>query len=279
VLGRFLSADTIVPSPGNPQSLNRYAYVYNNPLRFADPSGHWPGPVDRLIGRAKEAVLQSLVVAVPAGAEVMYQGYSAASSFIADHPNVQAAGVAVNDVIDAAKPAAGSVINSQDTNTMSWGDLFGTWALEQGDYSKDAPIRFGPDAALTQELMHHEGVNNARAKAMEMIAQGRAGPVKTDSWGFGPGDAFPTVLSGNALQFVLGSYDPGVTVVGNDDGSYTLQFLVKNTSGWESATRYRNGPPGQPNLGVFDDRLRGRYGLHLGGNLWEQFYWTETVQP
>jgi hypothetical protein len=114
---------------------------------------------------------------------------------------------------------------------------------------------------------------------MEMVAQGRTGPVKTDSWGFGPEDAFPTVLSGNALQFVLGSYDPQVTVVGNDDGSYTLQFLVKNMSGWESATRYRNGPPGQPNLGVFDDRRRDRYGLHLGGNLWEEFYWTETVHP
>ncbi len=31
VLGRFLSADTLVPSPGNPQSLNRYAYALNNP--------------------------------------------------------------------------------------------------------------------------------------------------------------------------------------------------------------------------------------------------------
>jgi RHS repeat-associated protein len=27
VVGRFISADTIVPSPGNPQALNRYAYV------------------------------------------------------------------------------------------------------------------------------------------------------------------------------------------------------------------------------------------------------------
>jgi len=40
VLGRFLSADTIVPSPGNPQSLNRYAYVNNNPVKYIDPSGH-----------------------------------------------------------------------------------------------------------------------------------------------------------------------------------------------------------------------------------------------
>ena len=41
-LGRFISADTIVPSAGNPQSLNRYSYVYNNPLRYTDPSGHCP---------------------------------------------------------------------------------------------------------------------------------------------------------------------------------------------------------------------------------------------
>ena len=31
-----------MPAPGNPQSLNRYAYVYNNPLRYTDPSGHDP---------------------------------------------------------------------------------------------------------------------------------------------------------------------------------------------------------------------------------------------
>ncbi len=29
-----------MPSPGNPQSLNRFAYVVNNPLKFVDPSGH-----------------------------------------------------------------------------------------------------------------------------------------------------------------------------------------------------------------------------------------------
>jgi RHS repeat-associated protein len=38
---RFVSADVFVPDPPNPQSLNRYAYAYNNPLRYTDPSGYW----------------------------------------------------------------------------------------------------------------------------------------------------------------------------------------------------------------------------------------------
>ena len=38
--GRFITPDTIVQSPGDPQSLNRYAYARNNPLAFVDPTGH-----------------------------------------------------------------------------------------------------------------------------------------------------------------------------------------------------------------------------------------------
>jgi RHS repeat-associated protein len=39
-IGRFLQADTIVPDPANPQDLNRYSYVDNNPVRYTDPTGH-----------------------------------------------------------------------------------------------------------------------------------------------------------------------------------------------------------------------------------------------
>jgi RHS repeat-associated protein len=46
VLGRFVSADTIVPRPGDPQSLNRYSYVSNSPLTRIDPDGHLDIPTE-----------------------------------------------------------------------------------------------------------------------------------------------------------------------------------------------------------------------------------------
>ena len=40
-IGRFISADTLVPGPANPQAFNRYSYCLNNPLKYTDPSGHF----------------------------------------------------------------------------------------------------------------------------------------------------------------------------------------------------------------------------------------------
>jgi RHS repeat-associated protein len=39
-LGRFVSADTIIPGGKNPQAFNRYSYVLSRPLNYIDPSGH-----------------------------------------------------------------------------------------------------------------------------------------------------------------------------------------------------------------------------------------------
>ncbi len=39
VVGRFLSPDNFVQTPGFTQSYNRYAYCLNNPLKYTDPSG------------------------------------------------------------------------------------------------------------------------------------------------------------------------------------------------------------------------------------------------
>ncbi len=41
-IGRFISADSVMGSPGNPMTLNRYSYVLNNPYKYVDPTGRWP---------------------------------------------------------------------------------------------------------------------------------------------------------------------------------------------------------------------------------------------
>jgi RHS repeat-associated protein len=43
VTGRFVSADTVGFEPGNPQDLNRFGYVRNNPVKYTDPTGHMVG--------------------------------------------------------------------------------------------------------------------------------------------------------------------------------------------------------------------------------------------
>lgn len=40
-LARFVSADPYIQDPNNSQSLNRYSYVWNNPVNSTDPSGYW----------------------------------------------------------------------------------------------------------------------------------------------------------------------------------------------------------------------------------------------
>lgn len=55
-LGRFTQPDTIVPDPTDPQALNRYSYVRNNPINYIDPTGHRWGTLDRIADRGRKFV-------------------------------------------------------------------------------------------------------------------------------------------------------------------------------------------------------------------------------
>lgn len=57
-VGRFTSADTVVPNPLNTQAFNRYMYVNGNPINFGDPSGHFS--FKKLCNKVGDAIADGL---------------------------------------------------------------------------------------------------------------------------------------------------------------------------------------------------------------------------
>ncbi len=62
VLGRFISADSVVPYPEDPQAMNRYTYCLNNPLIYTDPSGEAYFPIVEIIISVVVSILVSSTV-------------------------------------------------------------------------------------------------------------------------------------------------------------------------------------------------------------------------
>lgn len=67
ITGQFLSPDPFVAAPGNTQSWNRYAYVYNNPLSLIDPSGFFGCMEDDLMWWSSD--VSGIVTSRPPGME------------------------------------------------------------------------------------------------------------------------------------------------------------------------------------------------------------------
>ncbi len=89
-LARFVQADSIIPNPGSSQALNRYSYCYNNPLKFTDPSGHWPLWIDTSVayvtgfaiglGEGLRDAKQGIVDTIAEGANMVHDSYYLATS-------------------------------------------------------------------------------------------------------------------------------------------------------------------------------------------------------
>jgi hypothetical protein len=82
MLARFMSADTIVPDPSDPQTLNRYSYCRNNPVMYVDPSGHDFG-LSILIGMAIGALMSGMQSDWDPGAMAIGAGIGAISGGVA----------------------------------------------------------------------------------------------------------------------------------------------------------------------------------------------------
>ena len=115
VLARFISADTIVPDALNSQALNRYSYVYNNPILNTDPTGHAPVAAAVASAVAVGASTASTWVAATAyvGAGISVAGY------LTEDPTLSTIGAVMTGIVggfsgagtfSGLKGASGSII-------------------------------------------------------------------------------------------------------------------------------------------------------------------------
>jgi RHS repeat-associated protein len=74
-IGRFISPDTIVQNPANPQTLNRYSYGLNNPLKYTDPSGYWVNLGGDFIAEVQDAIANGDLWAWETGLRLYQEKY------------------------------------------------------------------------------------------------------------------------------------------------------------------------------------------------------------
>jgi len=84
LVGRFLSADAIVPNPNDPQQLNRYVYVGNNPIRNTDPTGRY-SPEEILASLTKNLSLNFTLAPTDDRASEIQQGKIIAGFLLPAH--------------------------------------------------------------------------------------------------------------------------------------------------------------------------------------------------
>ena len=107
VIGRFISADTMIPDNTSPLSFNRYSYVNGNPVTIRDPSGHF--------GIMAIALASAFFVAAHLG----------------NNPYLQIASTVVLTVVTAGAlkpitgPAAASALSSLTVSFLRQGKLTG----------------------------------------------------------------------------------------------------------------------------------------------------------
>jgi hypothetical protein len=175
VLGRFISADTIVPSPGNPQSLNRYAYTQNNPLKYTDPSGHFIAPIIGI------ALIAAGVVATAIEARQI-------SNYAQEHNmGFWDAAVSKDLTLNQQEMVRGAADTFATVVTLGMAAAMGGGqSIEQLGMALNNPQIFGAGMQVENATAAMMGAAPSASKAVDAVARGHGGRVDAERIKVGP---------------------------------------------------------------------------------------------
>jgi RHS repeat-associated protein len=207
VLGRFLAPDNQVQNPDFLQTYNKYAYVFNNPLGYTDPSG-WAGD-SPLYNSPYIGGTTSYLFNTPDGGlgktNGAYGGTGAASESIMD--------LIVNHQTNLSVPGPGSSGNGPSYGTAGNGPSYGTAAKGTSISNNVGGIKVIRDGNISFTFVNNSGLEN----------------------NFVP----PAEKSINSSPQVI--VDQSTESVGISEPSPLVRIIPVVGNGWEAAHHFSNG--------------------------------------
>jgi RHS repeat-associated protein len=160
VLGRFVQADTIIPQNQGVQAWDRYAYTNNNPVRYTDPTGHFPiipiialagiffilnGTSDSVQTNISPAELESRKDSVELGTALVVTALAIASPIVEAISNTYDCATGYCDPSLMIPGSSSSYANAADDLTDTATDVTPTDLYAFGNTTRPRPPRPGKD--------------------------------------------------------------------------------------------------------------------------------------
>jgi RHS repeat-associated protein len=172
VIGRFIQPDLTIPSLFNPQAYDRYAYCYDNPLKYFDPDGHAGYWAD--VGQVWLGYYDS-------GA-----GFVRGSVFAVAHPitTIEGVGTAVAHPIDTVTSIGNAVGQEWNSGLRGQGDVVGTALIAVGTAiapgAEASSVSKASQVASTTSKAEEAGT--AIQTTAKATSQAEAGATKAESY-------------------------------------------------------------------------------------------------
>jgi len=206
MMGRFITADSIVSDIYDPQDLNRYAYCRNNPMKYVDPDGHaWFDAIPGTIGAVGNFGATALAYA--------FTRPAIGALWLIDPKGAAQANSGLND-------AFGRVLHIQTGIAASAvvGDTAGAAVGAGVQYVKNARQAARATAEVAKEV---------QAGSKGVVPEPKVGDEVTRHWGGTSGGWGQSWTRDPLIQNTRDSLGLGIS----NTGEYVTQGVLKDTTG------------------------------------------------
>jgi RHS repeat-associated protein len=202
-LARFITPDPFVTEPLNPQGLNRYSYVQNNPVNYVDPTGFQSQPDASYLAYLEalaQAESQERVLELQAirAAEASQQYSAQAAEAAQKAGEAQAQATALTNADAASMRAARAEAEWRQRQAMEQGRAVALAAMQGQGFRGPALSSFDPQ--VSQQIEHAALYSEYRGSWIVQTAEGDRVLSNAEDYSIGMSVVAATLASGGVAS-------------------------------------------------------------------------------